>query len=118
MKVLLGDMPEVLLRQIIGNTVSIEEMRDLFKFVLEKIKDFKGLYGIKDITLSLLPHVFQTPRDLYITAMLKESFQAATCIVAMVGIEHFNPIQRYWVPPPHGINYELVKTLKSKKKIK
>lgn len=101
-------MPEVLLRQIVGNNVTIEEMRDLFKFVLEKMKDFKGLYGIKDVTLGLLPHVFQTPRDLYITAMLKESFQAATCIVAMVGMEHFNPVQRYWVGAPYGINYEQV----------
>lgn len=33
-KVLLGDMPETLLRQIVGNSLEIEELRDLFKFIL------------------------------------------------------------------------------------
>ncbi len=31
-------MPENLLRMIIGNTVGIEEMRDLFKYVLKKME--------------------------------------------------------------------------------
>ena len=39
------------------------------------------------------------------TAMLKEAFQAATNVVAMVGAHHINPIQRYWEGPPSGINY-------------
>lgn len=38
------------------------------------------------------------------TAMLKESFQAAIQMLAFVGIEHWRPIQQYWVGPPHGIN--------------
>ncbi len=32
---MLGGMPEALCRQIIGNNVSIEEMRDLFKYVIK-----------------------------------------------------------------------------------
>ncbi len=60
---------------------------------------------MKDAALTFLPHVFQQPRDLYMTAMLKEAFQAATSIVALVGVHHFNPIQRNWVEAPHGINY-------------
>lgn len=31
---MLGDMPEILLRQIVGNTLTIGEMRDLFKYVV------------------------------------------------------------------------------------
>jgi len=38
---------------------------------------------------NFLPHVFQTPKDLYMTAILKESFQISTDMVAMVGIHHF-----------------------------
>ena len=34
-KVLLGGMPEVLLRRIIGNSLSLEDVKDMFKFVLE-----------------------------------------------------------------------------------
>lgn len=36
-KVLLGGMPEILLRQIIGNSLSLEDVKDMFKFVLEQI---------------------------------------------------------------------------------
>lgn len=38
---MLGDMPEPLLRSILGNTVEIQEMRDLFKYILTKMKDLK-----------------------------------------------------------------------------
>ena len=36
-KVVLGDMPELLLRQILGNSLSLDDMKDIFKFVLEQI---------------------------------------------------------------------------------
>lgn len=52
-----------------------------------------------------MPHIFLLPKDLYMTALLKEAFQAATQVVCAVGMEHFRPIQEYWVGPPHGINY-------------
>jgi len=93
-KVILGDMPDPLLRQIVGNSVTIEEMRDLFRLVLTKMQETEKPMTIKEATLMFLPHIFQIPKDLYMTALLKESFQAATCIVAFVGLHHFNPIQR------------------------
>jgi hypothetical protein len=40
-KVILGDMPEVLLRQIIGNSLSLEDVKDIFKYVLEQISKAK-----------------------------------------------------------------------------
>eukprot|EP01016_Furgasonia_blochmanni_P055040 TRINITY_DN9140_c0_g3_i1.p1 TRINITY_DN9140_c0_g3~~TRINITY_DN9140_c0_g3_i1.p1 ORF type:complete len:320 (-),score=66.94 TRINITY_DN9140_c0_g3_i1:120-1079(-) len=105
-KVILGDMPETLYRQQLGNNLSLHELKDLFKFIISKNRELKEPLSLRDATLQFVPHIFQVPRDLYMTALLKESFQAATCIVAMVGIHHFNPVQRYWQPPPHGINYE------------
>lgn len=94
-KVLLGDMPDPLLRQIVGNSVTIEEMRDLFRLILKKMHETEKPISMKEATLMFLPHIFQIPKDLYMTAMLKETFQAATCIVAFVGLHHFNPIQRF-----------------------
>lgn len=76
-KVMLGDMPEPLLRSILGNTIDIQEMRDLFKFVLTKMKDLKQPISIRDATINFLPHIFNLPRDLYMAALLKETFQAA-----------------------------------------
>ena len=34
-KVILGDMPELLLRQQIGNSLTLEDVKDIFKYVLE-----------------------------------------------------------------------------------
>ena len=56
------------------------------------MKDFNVPIGIKTATEFLLPHIFYAPKDLYMTALLKESFQAATTIIAFVGINHFLPI--------------------------
>jgi len=38
------------------------------------MKDFEEPVGIKTATEFLLPHIFNAPKDLYMTAMLKESF--------------------------------------------
>lgn len=34
-KIILGDMPDVLLRQIIGNSLTLDDVKDIFKFTLE-----------------------------------------------------------------------------------
>lgn len=57
-KVMLGDMPENLLRLILGNHVNIEEMRDLFKFVLTSMKNLKEPISIKEASVNFLPHIF------------------------------------------------------------
>jgi hypothetical protein len=31
-------------------------------------------------------------------------------MLAIVGVHRFNPIQRYWVGAPHGINYSQAST--------
>lgn len=40
-KVILGDMPEILLRQILGNSLSLEDAKDIFKYALEQIQKAK-----------------------------------------------------------------------------
>ena len=39
------------------------------------------------------------------TALLKESFQAAENICGIVQNCHVDPIAQYWIPPPNGINF-------------
>ena len=45
------------------------------------------------------------PRDLYLTALLRNTMQAANTCCVFVGNPHWAPIQNYWQPPPHGVNY-------------
>eukprot|EP01017_Pseudomicrothorax_dubius_P038309 TRINITY_DN5716_c0_g1_i3.p1 TRINITY_DN5716_c0_g1~~TRINITY_DN5716_c0_g1_i3.p1 ORF type:complete len:352 (-),score=86.07 TRINITY_DN5716_c0_g1_i3:87-1142(-) len=105
-KVLLGDMPELLYRQQLGNSLTLKEFQDLFKFIKGKMAELKEPITFREAAVNFAPHIFQLPRDLYMSALLKEALQAATCIVAMVGMPHYTPVKKYWVGPPHGINFE------------
>jgi len=110
-KILLGDMPEILLRRILGNTISINEVRDIFKSVLKSIKDSEGELDIQSATYLLYSHVFLAPKDIYMAAMLKNILKACYSVLAFVGSPHFVPIQKYWIPPPEGINYTTATTI-------
>lgn len=110
-KVLLGDMPEILLRQIIGNTISILEARDIFKSVLKQIKESEGELDIVSATLYFYSHIFLAPKDLYMAAMLKNILKACYSVIALVGAPHFTPIQKYWIPPPEGVNFSTACTI-------
>lgn len=109
-KVVLGDMPEPLLRLQLGNTLPLSTVKEIYNFVVEKLAEHyrdnpQVLMTMEEMTLTYFPHIFQMPRDLYLTAMLKETFPAVDQTVAFVGAPHFVPIQRYWVGPPSGVNY-------------
>lgn len=103
-KVILGDMPEILLRQILGNSLSLEDAKDMFKYVLDQISKANIPITMETATMQYFSHIFMMPRDLYMTALMKETLKAVNSMAAFVGNPHFAPIQRYWVPPPHGIN--------------
>lgn len=104
-KVLLGEIPEILYRRIIANSLSLTEMKDMYRFLMEKIEQMDEPISFKEAAENLFPHVFNMPKDFYQTAMLKEAFQASISMVAFVGIHQYVPIQQYWEPAPHGINY-------------
>lgn len=97
-KVMMGDMSEVLYRRILGNSLRLEEMKDVFRFLTDKLKKMDEPVSYREAAHNFLPHIFQVPKDLYMAALLKEAFQAATSISAFVGAHHYVPIQRYWVP--------------------
>lgn len=104
-KVVLGDMPEILLRQIIGNSLSLEDAKDIFRYVLDQLSKSKVPITMETATMQYFSHIFLMPKDLYMTALMKEILKAVNSMVAFVGNPHFMPIQRYWIPPPHGINF-------------
>ena len=103
-KVMLGEMPDILHRQIVASNLTLDELKDIYKFVSDQLQKLEHPFSFREAAFNFLPHIFQAPKDLYMTALLKESFQAATCIVALVGRHHATPIQKSWIPPPHGIN--------------
>ncbi|CAD8207800.1 unnamed protein product [Paramecium octaurelia] len=105
-KVLLADMPDHLHKLNLGGTLEIQEARDLFKYTLQKTKQMNDIpITLRKAAYDFLPHVFQTPKDLYMTGMLKSAFEGCETINAYVGIPHLVPINNYWVEAPHGINY-------------
>lgn len=104
-KVLLTDMPDILYRRILANSLSLTELKDMMRYLMQKIEELEEPISFKEAGELFFPHIFNLPKDLYMTAILKESFQAATSMVAMVGAQHFVPIQQYWEPVPYGINY-------------
>lgn len=57
-KVILGDMPELLLRQIIGNSLSLEDVKDIFKYVLEQISKAKVPLTMQAATSQYFSHIF------------------------------------------------------------
>ena len=56
-------------------------------------------------TIQYFSHLFLMPRDLYMTSLLRNTMQASNACCAFVGTPHFSPMQNYWVPPPHGVNF-------------
>ncbi len=85
-KIMLGGMPESLFRMIVGKSISIHEMRDIFRMIITKNRQLTLPLAVKDATENFLPHIFLLPKDLYMTAILKQSFQAAVSMFSFVGI--------------------------------
>ena len=91
-KVILGDMPELLLRQILGNSLSLDDVKDIFKFVLEQIAKSQVPVTMQTATLQYFSHIFMLPKDLYMTALLRNCMQASNACCAYVGTPHYAPM--------------------------
>lgn len=71
---MLGEMSDILYRRILGNSLSLTEMKDMFRFLMQKIEELDEPISFKEAAETFFPHIFNLPKDLYMTAMLKESF--------------------------------------------
>lgn len=56
-------------------------------------------------TIQYFSHIFLMPRDLYMTALLRNTMAASNAACVFVGHPHYAPIQHYWQPPPYGVNF-------------
>lgn len=115
-KVILGEMPEILYRQVVAGNFTVEELKDIYKFIGEQLKRLIFPISFREGAYNFLPQIFQTPKDLYMTALLKESFQASLQTVSFIGRHHINPIKHYWQPPPNGINFTQATEIPIRKK--
>jgi hypothetical protein len=61
-KVMLGGMPEILYRRVIANSLSLTEMKDIFRFTMQKIEQMDEPISFKE---NFFPHIFNLPKDLY-----------------------------------------------------
>lgn len=86
-------------------------MRDIFKSVLLRIRESNGEYSIEKATKKFFSHIFNTPRDLYMSAMLRNILKTCPSVLAYVGSPHFLPIQNYWIGPPNGVDFKTVVTI-------
>ena len=114
-KVLLGEIPEALYRRRIATECTLDELQDILKYLLEELKDTGDKISLREAATNYLPHVFQAPKDLYYTAMLKESFQACQNISAIIGNAHLQPVRDLWIPPPDGINFTRATTVNDRR---
>jgi hypothetical protein len=73
-KVMLGEMPEILYRRILANSLSLTEMKDIFRFTMQKIEQMEEPISFREAAENFFPHIFNLPKDLYQTAMLREAF--------------------------------------------
>lgn len=83
----------------------------MFKSVLSQIKDSEGQLSIQEATALFYSHIFLAPKDIYMAALLKNVLKACYSVLGFVGHPHLLPIQKYWIPPPEGINFTTASTV-------
>lgn len=66
------EMPAVMLRMKIAETYTLEQLVEMFNFVLEKLQNKQGPAQPAAAAMYYFPDVFNKPRDQYIAALLHE----------------------------------------------
>lgn len=99
-QVVLGGMPKIFKRLVLGNSFTLENLQLLFKnccLALQKYKAERPNITISDIAMLLYPEVFQATEVIYMTVFLKEMARFAKGdIKAIVGIDFVDPIADTW----------------------
>ncbi len=54
-KVLLGEMPENLYRQVIMTNLNLDQLKDIFKFVIDQTKKLTVKISLKETAVNFLP---------------------------------------------------------------
>mmetsp|Transcript_27584 Transcript_27584/g.49737 ORF Transcript_27584/g.49737 Transcript_27584/m.49737 type:complete len:414 (+) Transcript_27584:32-1273(+) len=99
--IVLGDMPEQLLRMKLANTLTLQDLYEIRDRSIEELNRHYSanpthMVSLREVVLRHYSHLISAPRDLYITSILKEACKNTEGIVAFVGAPHFYPILRLW----------------------
>jgi len=99
-QVVLGGMPKIFKRLVLGNSFTLENLQALFKnccLALQKYKAEKPNISISDVAMLLYPEVFQATEVIYMTVFLKEMARFSKGdFKAIVGIDFVDPIADTW----------------------
>ena len=68
----------------------------MFKSVLAQIERHNGNLPIRELTFFYFSHIFQFPKDFYMTGVLNQVMKEVDSVIAFVGSPHFEPIQNLW----------------------
>lgn len=71
-EVIMIDMPTVMLRMKVVETHSLQELTDMFNFILDKMQRGEGPEQSAAAAHYFYPEMFNKPRDLYMTSLLHE----------------------------------------------
>ena len=93
----LGDVPKILQRLIVGNSITIENIQEIFKTLCSQYREIKEEgYSFEEAAKLLFPDIFISTQDIYMTIFLKEMAKTNNKFRAFVGIHHVDPIVDLW----------------------
>lgn len=102
-KVILGSMPKILKRLVVGNSLSLENLQMVFKqccIALEQYKKDKPTLTLSDVAQIGYPELFHAPEVIYMIMLMKEAaLNLGTGFKAFVGIDYVDPIADNWMSP-------------------
>ena len=102
--VILGDLPEVQARMMLGNTLSLAELRGVFAHIMSVLgrhyeKQTMLLTTETAITM-LYSHLFSPIKDRYFAALLRRVALTYTSVDAWIGAPHTAPLLPHWADVP------------------
>lgn len=102
--VILGDLPEVQARMILGNTLSLGDLREIFAHIVgvltEHYEKHTMLMTTETALYMLYSHVFSPIKDRYFAATLRRAALTYPSVDAWIGATHVAPLFSYWADVP------------------
>lgn len=99
--VVLADMPELLLRMKLGSQFSLQELKEIFNVVMNKIRKEQGPLDPGAAALFHFPEVFLKPKDEYLNAIIRniaddDPRENPEAMSVYTGNVHVSPVARIW----------------------
>ena len=102
--VILGDLPEVQARMMLGNMLSLSELREMFTHIVSVlIKHYEKhtmLMTTETALYMMYSHVFSPIKVRYFAAMLRRAALTYPSVDAWLGVSHVAPLFSYWADVP------------------